>query len=427
MKTKISLYLIASLAFLIIAGVSCTKEDPLEPIAEFTTDLENNTTYAGESFYMYLEKSQGDFLTFFSGLNEGKTYNPDDPTVIGANIDPALDSFEVTVYKALGTYSMTLVASSSGNWAEDYEEDVFSIDINVLDRRTGFVSYQIDKTEGMYSEDGTEIYFYTHDMDDISAKKPNFITASIDAVVTVDDVVQTAEVTVVDFSSDGTPGEGRPVVYRVLSPNGEYEEFTVKYILSPASSEKQLFSLTSVSWSNTLYELSAEDETNKQVKIIYDSLETITGVKMIANATFGAKVYLDGEEISEDDEKVNLATSTVVTVEAQDLSTQDYDILMYRIESLSTFNLVASDGSDLNPLVTGTIEGNTISLSVLAGTDLTTLVAEFEGISNSIVSLGSVELTSGVTAADYSGSPVVEVKATDGTIINSFTINITEL
>jgi hypothetical protein len=40
--------------------------------------------------------------------------------------------------------------------------------------------------------------------------------------------------------------------------------------------------------------------------------------------------------------------------------------------------------------------------------------------------LGGTELTSGVTAADYSGDPVLEVRAADGAVLKSYTVNITE-
>ena len=128
MKTKTKSYLTIAFALSLVTLLSCNHEKPLEPIANFTISGDNNTVYAGESFYMYLDQAQGDFLTLFSGINAGKKYNPDDPTVVGNNIDPSLDSFEVTLYKSLGVYRMTLVASSSGDWGDVYVQDTFGID-----------------------------------------------------------------------------------------------------------------------------------------------------------------------------------------------------------------------------------------------------------------------------------------------------------
>lgn len=410
--------------------VSCNREEPLEPIAEFTTNLENNTAYAGQSFYIYLDKAQGDFLTLFTGTSPSKVYSPDDGTRSGSTVDPSLDSFEVTTYNNAGLFRMTLVASSSGNWAEDYVQDTFGIDLTVIDARVGFSEFSINDVPGIYSEDGTTIIFTDHKNADLSALKPAFQTFSSNAIVTIDGVEQVSQVSEVDFSPT-SPGadQGRPVTYTVTAPNGDSQDYVVQFNLREPSSEKVLFSLVTASFGNIV--LSSENQANKEVIITYESGTNLTNVKTQASASAGAKVYMlndDGEqeEISMDDERVDFLNSGVVTVEAEDGSTQDYTIKLYELESLETISFIEAGGSPLNPAVGGTIGEGVIDFTVLAGTDLTSLVAEFTGLTNGLLFLGGTELTSGVTVADYSGDPVLEIRAADGAVLNSYTVNISE-
>lgn len=428
MKKIIAKSIPIAIVFLAVVAVSCTRENPVEPVAEFTTSLDNNTAYAGEPFYIYLDKTQGDFLTLFSGLNESKTYDPDNPAATGDPVNTELDSMEVTYYNAAGNYRLTMVASSSGNWAEDYVQDTFGVTLNVIDARTGFKLFKIDGVSGQYTEDGTEIHFFTHNNEDLTAKEPEFITNSSEAVVTIDGEVQESRKNVVDFSPLN-PGdmEGRPVIYRVEAPNGDFTEYTVKYILREASSEKQLFSLTAFDWGNLTFELTAEDEANQEVKLIHPPGVDISDTEFGATANEGAKVYIGDVEIAEEEEDVDLVANSVVTVEAEDGSTKDYTILLYEEEALETFSFVEAGGVAMNPVVEGTVEDNTISLKVLAGTDLTSVVAEFTGLTETSAFVNDTELTSGVTAADYSGSPVLELRADDGTVITEYTVDITEI
>ncbi len=128
--------LIFLILMIAIVVVSCNKEDALEPSANFTTNIENNTLMAGEGFTIYLDDVQGEFLVYFRGHNLESTYDASDPTRTGTIIPTDADSLQITGYPVNilndTTFVFTVVASSSGNWAEDYLQDVKSIDINVL-------------------------------------------------------------------------------------------------------------------------------------------------------------------------------------------------------------------------------------------------------------------------------------------------------
>lgn len=125
---KLSLLLVLAMT----AGLlSCNREDAIEPSADFTTSIENNTLAQGQGFTVYLDNVQGEFLVYFRGHNLQSTYDPDDPRRTGTSISTDSETVEVAGYPAPGEYVFTMVASSSGNWAKDYLQDVKSIIITV--------------------------------------------------------------------------------------------------------------------------------------------------------------------------------------------------------------------------------------------------------------------------------------------------------
>ena len=121
-----------TLIFLLIA-FGCNKEEAITPSADFTTNLQNNTLKKGASFTLYLDNVQGEFMVYFKGATEATTYSATDPTRTGTPFSADLDSLIVPGYSASGDFVFTVVASSSGNWAEDYLQEVKSITIKVVD------------------------------------------------------------------------------------------------------------------------------------------------------------------------------------------------------------------------------------------------------------------------------------------------------
>ena len=123
------LFLVIILA---IGQVACNKEEPLTPSANFTTNIQNNTLMAGQGFVVYLDDVQGEFLTYFRGNTFETTYDPNDPRKRGTAFSSDLDSLVLPGYSTPDTtFVFTLVASSSGNWAKDYVQDVKSISIAI--------------------------------------------------------------------------------------------------------------------------------------------------------------------------------------------------------------------------------------------------------------------------------------------------------
>lgn len=116
---------------LLLILFACNKEEAIDPSAEFSTSIQNNTLQVGEGFTLFLENTQGDFLVYYKGATEETTYSPTDETRIGTPVSNDVESLEMSGYNNPGQYQFTVIASSTGNWGEDYLEDVKSITINV--------------------------------------------------------------------------------------------------------------------------------------------------------------------------------------------------------------------------------------------------------------------------------------------------------
>ena len=125
--------ILLSAVILLITFTGCNKEEAIMPSADFTTNIQNNTLKRAQSFTVYLDRVEGEFLVYFRGNNETNTYSADDPTRQGTNFSRDLDSLLITGYNNPGDYVFTIVASSSGNWAKDYFQDIKSIQISVVE------------------------------------------------------------------------------------------------------------------------------------------------------------------------------------------------------------------------------------------------------------------------------------------------------
>jgi hypothetical protein len=119
---------------LILAAVSCNKEEPLPVSAKFTTSVQNGTLTATQSFTVYTGETTGEFVTYFKGGKVETTYG----TGFGVAIEPGIDSVLITPYgwsvqaSADTTYTFTIVATSYGDWGETVAQDVQSVDIKVV-------------------------------------------------------------------------------------------------------------------------------------------------------------------------------------------------------------------------------------------------------------------------------------------------------
>lgn len=121
----------STICIILLFLAACNKEPATQPSANFTTSLNNNTTTTGTSFVVYTDKIIGEWAVYFKGADSVTTYSDDFYRAVGVNIDLGLDSISVSGYNLAGEYPFTVVASSSGNWGEEYLQDVKSITISV--------------------------------------------------------------------------------------------------------------------------------------------------------------------------------------------------------------------------------------------------------------------------------------------------------
>ena len=131
MKNRIKYITVLVLATFMLSA--CVKEEPQDTSASFTTNIKDNILKVNEDFTIYLDKTNGEFLTYFKGDSEETTYG------IGKSGTPlrekGLDSLSISGYSEPNDegYTFTLVARSFGNWSEDMAEDVQSIVIKVVE------------------------------------------------------------------------------------------------------------------------------------------------------------------------------------------------------------------------------------------------------------------------------------------------------
>ena len=116
---------------MIVLIIGCNKEPAVEPSADFS--LSKTALKVREAFVIYTDKLEGEWAVYFKGNDSTTTYSKDFYRAVGTVIDLDLDSVAVSGYFAAGEYPFTVVVSSSGNWSEDYLQDVKSITVTVTE------------------------------------------------------------------------------------------------------------------------------------------------------------------------------------------------------------------------------------------------------------------------------------------------------
>lgn len=431
--------LILGILSMALLTVSCVQEPAIEPSAKFNTKLVDGVAFAGETFYIYLDGAKGDFYALYRGFSEATTYDENDPSRTGENISTDTDSVGITFQNA-GEYTVTLVATSTGNWAEDILRDVYSLTLNVMDNRAEILSMEVDRRDGVITEDN-EILFYAHKLENLTNLRVRFRTASPEAEVYVGDELQEDAKNRHDFSAvNPDDNEGRPVVYEVVAPDGSTKIYVAKFILRDPSSEKIIYSLESSDFLGTL----TLREADKEVLVEYYAGDELD-VELEAEVSIGAIAEFDGKEISDGGGDVNLLDDPTILVTAEDLSTLEYTLVFYEKERIDTFSFIGieDEGSVLelvpNLFADITFESRTLTMEVPNSLDLSSLVSTFAGIDDFTLTIedtdpgtnDAVTLEEGVTPFDYSfdagmTSKDFLIKTYDGdTLIDTYTLTVT--
>lgn len=397
--------LITLFFFTTILVSSCTKENMIEPNASFQTSFAKEgkeVASAGVPFYVYVNHNDAEFLTLYNGT-AGRVYGEDGAR--GETFGNS-DSLQVT-YSTPGVYKLSVVASSTGNWAEDFKRTVRTIDVTVIDQRTEFSTFYLngvrdDEIVGTISADGTEIVGKIVDIPGRSyLLKPVFTTASADAKVYINAVseanLQVSGVSQVDFSQ----ADVTPVKYIIVSPNGETQTVLVKVEKTAASDDTTLSYIQSLSPRNEVLDVAVP---NGDKILFIRNNSTAATYKLAISAAYGSTIQLEYQgnwTNYRSTTRYNLSQITNIKVIAQDKTEKIYEFLPVT-SIVSEFKF----GGNLNPSIAGTIDhsAKTITFNLTSDFNVTSLVAKWAG-SATEVKVGGVTQENNVTANDFS-SPV---------------------
>jgi len=386
-KTK-TMYKAILILMISILAFSCAKEEMIETDPSFVLSFERNGetgAKAGTKFFV-IPTGSGEFFTLFDGT-DGHVWGEEGAKGLDFN---KADSLPVNYGKA-GTYNLTLVTSSAGDYGKDYKSVSKTVPVNVIDLRNSFSAFNINGTDGVFGENN-EILFSVPDI----VTDYNFVALfgfnSDDAKAYVNGTEQVSGETVNDFS--------QPLTYVVKSGGGTENPYTVKFSTFPASAEKAITKFQLGLGGNG--EIGVIDEENKTINLLSNYATNLASVRLVISSSFGSTVYL-GNAVYSDRKNYNLTSTGIkeVKVVAQNKTEVTYAINTTLDKPVNTFTF-----SGLVPAPQGIIDVNakTIKIDVLKGTDITKLVALWTG-SVGKVTVGSTTQTNGTTKNNFT-SPV---------------------
>jgi len=402
---------------------SCVDEKLITPNASFRLSNQTGiateyTCYVGETFYV-VKKGDGEFLTLFDGMS-GKVWGESGSLGVQFQLN---DSLPVT-YTTAGEYNLTVVASSSAKFGEDLIQDYKTVKIKVIDRRNAFTGFSLFISNTEYKaiiDNKQNITISIPDVykDSIKATKPLFFTSSSAAEVLVNNQKQISGINVLDLSNT--------VVYKVLAPNGNYLEYNVKVDFYKSSSEKGIlqFKLTKGgTYGNG--EEGVIDEVNKTITINLNYATPADRVKVEIISSVSSTYWYNGT--SEFGTYTNLSTKgtnplTTIKVKAQDMSETSYSVIATSEVAFKTFTF-----KGFNPAPISIIDNlaKTITVKVLKGTDITKLVAEWNGTVGKVrVGNGTTNQVNGTTVNDFSTPKQYKLyKGTSSTVSDTYTVTV---
>jgi len=291
---------------------SCTKEPLVEPNASFSVENIDGLK-AGTPVIMNLP-GPGDFVTVFTGdpTKEYQNYPQDKGAIVSGN------TFSYS-YSRAGTFTVTAVVSSYGNWSEESAQSVAEEVITVVDSRTAITDYFIKSLDvtGTIDHDASTISFLMSSIEDRTGLIARFFTESPDAKVYVEGVEQFSDSTANDFTD--------PVHYEVVAPDGSTQVYTTDITFFYPSDEKVL--LTFGLNSPEIVEAIINEET-KTATLLAPVGTNLARARVVATSSPLSRVTIQGKTISDERAKtVDLSVNpTIIKVIAEDLSEQDYEL-----------------------------------------------------------------------------------------------------
>jgi hypothetical protein len=367
-----------------IIGVSCAKEGMMKVDPGFVLSFQRDgmtNAYAGTPFYV-IPTGSGEFLTLFDGT-PGRVWG--ETGAKGLDFNKA-DSVAIN-YSLAGTYQLSMVATSAGDYGKDLVRQAKTVEVKVVDDRNTFSGFSINGVAGEFTPDG-EIKFSVPDVVTDFHFIAEFGFKSDLAKAFVNGVEQVSGVTVNDFSI--------PVVYTVRAATGAERNYTVKFSTFPASSEKKILKFSLGVGGND--EVGGIDEENKVITLVANYATNLAAVRIKLESSYASKVYF-GTTIYSDRKNYNLTSSGIrkVKVVAQNNSEVEYNLNTSTDNPVKKFTFAG-----LVPAPAGIIDiaAKTITVDVLKGTEITKLIALWEG-SVGKVTIGTTTQVNGVTVNDF--------------------------
>lgn len=382
-------------AVVLIFFNACDTEQLIAPNPNFELSFERSgLTNASVAVPFYvIHKGKADFLTLYDGT-EGRVWG--EAGAKGVDFNNA-DSLLVQ-YNVNGTYKMTVVATSTSNQGVDYQREVLTKEIKVIDQRNTISSFSIvlqgsSITGTITSND--EILFSVPDIVSSFVFKPVFSISSSTAKVFVNNIEQTSGVTEIDFTN--------PVVYTVKPASGIEKQYTVKFSTFAASSENFLtkFILGTTGGNG---ENGTIDNVNKIITLAANYGTNLSAVTLILESSYLSKITINDITYA-DRTKYNLTSTGTkpvksIKVIAQNNSESVYSLNVTALDPVTEFTFMG-----LIPAPVGQIDNvaKTITVNVLKGTDITKLIAKWKGTVGA-VKVGTTVQTNGASINDFSTS-----------------------
>ncbi len=215
MNVKKSLYIsstIISACILLFTG--CVKEEPIEVDAHFT--IANEEPYLAGSPLTLEFSGKGEMTTLYMG-HPGHEYKnfPDDT---GVEVTEATYIYK---YYVGGTYTVTCICSSYGNWGQDSNRSIFEKTITVIDTRSRLLSFKVSEPK-LYTyldKINFTITIRVPEGVDISQSLVSTLRESPEAKVFWGNTEIEDKVTKIDFTEDNH--------IRCVAPHGEESIYTV--------------------------------------------------------------------------------------------------------------------------------------------------------------------------------------------------------
>jgi len=369
----------------------------------------------------FLSKGTGELIAVYPG-EPGRDYTK---ITEGDQGRPYINGVCNYTYLKPGEYTAVTIATSYGNWSEKSVTTNTSRKVVVVDKKSDISSLTIPQINGKSTIEGNTI--------SIPIPASIYNTAKIYTIFTLNsDLAKLVFNGVVVNSGDSLDFSSVPTI-AVRPNNGPDKVYNVTLVSTPVSTAKSFIYYGIKAAKNVLKTEGVIDEANKTISLIIPfgtKVVNPTSAELLVHefiVSTDAKVFIGSvQQKTGVIPKINLTNPITYTVQALDLSTQNYVVTATLDQALKSFKIPSLEK---NPMTFDYAAG-TIVIKVFAGTVVNALVAEMTGIENSNVTFGAsnTAFVNGVTAIDFTSPVVFTITGKgDNTQIKTITVSVVEV